>query len=574
MVDRITKLFEIIECDVLVVGGGIAGLRAAIEAAKRRAKVILVNKGILARSGLSVMAGGGMAVVVGNEPKDSPEVHFEDTVIMGHYLGDQNLVEVLVYEAPQRAWRELEELGVKGPIPEYMNSSIGHSYRRGLFIPGHTMTTALRKEALRHSNISILEDYMVTSLLSCDGKIAGATGFKIRDGEFIVFRAKSVVLATGGVGELYSLSSDSPHGLAGDSAGTGVALACHIGAELVDMEMIQFYPSCIVYPHIARGLNLSYEVAFALLGGKIFNKKGEEFLLHERPLTRDIITTRIYEEIKERRGSEHGGVYLDVTQTPLSKEEIERNIAIYYKPMYNHLKLIGIDITKQRMEIRPAPLFACGGIKINEKTETNIHGLYAAGEVSGNIHGANRLCGNALTETLVFGAKAGQYSTDYAKQVEIPEIYMKEIKEEHDRIFKLLEPKREGIRPIELKVKIQNIMDNYLGVVRNEKGLKNTIEAINEMRKNDLPRVQVVNVKRYNLEWVEAILISLMLDTAEIIAKSAILRTESRGCHQRDDYAKKDDKNWLRHTIVKLENGAMKLATAPIIMTKLKPQGK
>lgn len=563
-----TEAFRTIESDVLVIGGGGAGTRAAIEAARHGANVLLVSKGLIGRSGLSVMGGGGLAVVTGNEPKDSPEVHFRDTVTLGHYLNDQNLVDVLVNEAPQRAWKELHEWGARGPVSHYLHK-VGHSYQRGLFIRGHTVMTALRRELPRHSNVRVIEDCIVTKLVTYDGKIAGATGLNIRNGEFMVFKTKSVVLATGGLGSLYSLSTNSPHGLAGDSVGTGISLAYRAGAELVDMEMVQFYPGVIIHPAIARGILFPYEIAVAMLDGKICNVKGEEFL-HKQPLVRDIMTKRMYEEIRAGRCSEHGGVYLDITTARLSKDEKEKTLRKWMST-YEHSKLLGIDFTKQPIEIRPAAHFACGGVRINEKAETNLPGLYAAGEVDGNAHGANRLAGNAFAEFLVFGARAGKYSAEYAKTTEILGIEKREIKEEYDRISGFLEPEQDGIRPIELKTKIQKIMDKCVGPLRSKQSLERGIISIISLKKNDLPRIQAVDIKGFNLEWVEAIEVSLMLDVAEIISKSALLRDESRGVHQREDYPEKDNRNWLRHTIISLEKGAMKPTTAPVIITKPKP---
>lgn len=565
-----TKMYEnlrIIESDVLVIGGGGAGSRAAIEAARQRENVVLVNKGPVGKSGLTVMGGGGIAVVLGNEPKDSPDVHFMDTVLQGYNLNDQNLVEALVTDAPRRAWKELEEWGVKGPISNYLHK-VGHSHKRGLFIRGYPVMMALRRELLRYTNIRIIEDCIITKLLTCNGKISGATGLDIRKGEFLTFKVKSVVLATGGLGNLYSLSTQSAHNITGEALGTGVALAYRTGAELIDMEMIQFYPSVIVYPLVVRGLSLSYEIVMGMLDGRMYNSKGEEFLKNQ-PLVRDIVTKRVYEQIRKGSCSEHGGVYLDISNAPHSKDEIEKTLSQWLHN-YKHIKLLGIDFTKQPMEIKPAPSFSCGGVRINEEAKTSIAGLYAAGEVDGNVHGANRLAGNAFPEFLVFGARAGKYSAQAAKAMEMPEMDWKIIENEREKIFALLEPKPEGIRPIELKAKIQKVMSAHVGYSRSKGGLERIISKLAAMKKYDVPRIQVVNIKTYNIEWSEAIEVSLMLETAEIISKSAILRAESRGCHQREDYPERDDKNWLRHTIVRRENGATKLMTAPVVITKLK----
>jgi succinate dehydrogenase/fumarate reductase flavoprotein subunit len=568
---------ETIETEVLIAGGGGAGTRAAIEAAEQGAKVLLVNKGPLARSGLTTMAGGGVAAVMGDHPEDSPRSHFEDTIKRGHYLGDQNLVEVLTEEAPARL-QELEGFGAKGP-PHPLLHKTGHSHPRGLFLKGHRIMTALKEWASCHAdNLTIWEDALLTRLLTAGGQVAGAVAFDMREGKTFVIKAKAVIVATGGLGELFPYTTNAPHGIAGDSTGSGVAQACAIGAKLVDMEFIQFYPAIGLFPPILRNVHLNLEIATSLLGGTLRNAQGEAFLeefVKRGVMVRDVSTRLAYEEIKGGRGTEHGGLYWDAGMSAdLSMEEIVRKVSEEYGQggilsTGRRLKAIGHSLAEP-LEFRCGAHFACGGIQISEKTETNIPGLYAAGEATGGIHGANRLAGNAVPDLLVFGKRAGENAAAYARSSSQQAIDESEVRKENERIFGYLEGKPNGISVKEIRRDLQQVVDDCLGPSRNGPSLVSAAAHIQGLN-DGLPRIQVANVKEFNITWVRAIETPHMLALAEVIARSSLLRTESRGNHQREDYPRPDNRRWLRHTVAQLKDDDLEMTTTPVVITRLEP---
>lgn len=563
------------DADVLVVGGGGAGVRAAIEAATKGLNVILCNKGIVARSGLTTMAAGGVAAVMGTNPHDSARSHFLDTVVMGHYLADQNLVELLVENAPLRV-KELEKLSVKGPVCPYHHKG-GHSHERGVFIKGYTIMKALKRWAGRIPRIKMLEDCMATKLFTCGGQAAGAFAIDIRKGEPLILRAKATIIATGGLGGLFSHSTNSPHGLAGDSSGIGAAMAYHAGARFIDMEMMQFYPIVCLHPKLSKGLVFPFEIVRGILGAKICNAKGETFLediFEKGGLLRDLTTKLEYEEILAGRGTEHGGLYWDLARSDVSPAEFDRIAGGgEYKGLvftYNHLKRLGWDITK-RLEFKPGAHFICGGVHINERGETTVPGLFAAGEVAGNTHGANRLVGNAIADVLVFGELAGRFASDYAMKSDYPKIDEGEIERENDRIFSFLGIKSDTAPPTATAKKLREIMDGAMGPLRNGSDLAEALTHIRAFRDYELPRIGAAGGARFNLEWLKCIELPFMLDVAEIMVLSAQYREESRGAHQRKDFPGKDDDKWLVHTAVVRENGGPKIFKEPTIFKRFRP---
>jgi fumarate reductase (CoM/CoB) subunit A len=570
----------VIRTDVLVIGAGGAGARAAIEAARNpRLQIMVLNQGPIGKSGLTAMANGGMQWV--SHPEDSPKYFFEDIVRVGCFLNDQNLIEILTEEAPERA-EELIRWGAKplefddrrgsGPSPDSPGSR--PSYPRSHLIPGVTYMAALRDELARHPNVTLMEDVLATKLLKDGNRVVGATVLNIRNGEYLVIEAKATVLAAGGLGELYTHSSNAPFGMRGHATGMGYALAYHAGAELIDMEMVQFTGNQLWPPWLLGNPAL----LVTLCGGQYRNALDEEFV--KLPQPRDAIQRFAHKEIKEGRGTERGGVYIDLTVSPLSSEEIEEGLkkslaADMAKERWKLIKKMSVDAPDPktwRVEFTPGGAhFFMGGVRINERCETNIEGLYAAGEVSGGVQGANRMGGNALTEIIVFGKRAGQYAAEHAAGVDWGNADKASLEQEYQRISAFLGNK--GTAPKQIMDKIAAVMTEHVAVARTGAGLEKALSLIRSLKETALPDMTAPAVRRFNLGWVEAIQVPYMLDVAEMIVRSALFRTESRGAHYREDYPETRSE-WLKHTRVLKGSKAAELGTAPVVITRLKPEDR
>lgn len=568
--------FHKLKCDVLVVGGGGAGCRAAIEAAQSGGdlNVIVVNQGPIGKSGLTSMANGGIHWVDHHE--DSYEDHFRDVVRMGYFLNDQNLVEVLVKEAPIRG-EELVKWGARILMDgnKYLLTDprgSGCSHPRGHYIPGCTFMAALRNKMEEQKNVVIMEDVFVTTLLVQEKKVVGAMAIDIRSGDLMVLYAKAVVLATGGLGEIYHYSTNSPFGLRGYASGVGYALAYHAGAELIDMEMIQFTGHQL-YPPWPLG---NPALLSSLCGGRYLNAKGEEFL--QLPQPRDVIQKLAWKEIKEGRGTKRGGVYIDLSVSPLSSKEIEEKLKLslggpFSKGRWKLIKLMSrgnLDPKNWKVEFTPGGAHFCmGGVRINENCETTIEGLFAAGEVTGGVHGANRMGGNALSEILVFGARAGASAARYARrQRRWGWVKSGAIRQEATRLLSLFRPT--GVLPMTIKEELGRIMDEKVGVVRNKEGLEEALSVIGGLREES-QKLKVPDFRTFNRIWVEAIEVQYMLDVAEMIVRCALFRKESRGGHFREDFPE-PRKEWLVHTCIQKEGTTMRVGTREVIMNKLRPE--
>jgi fumarate reductase (CoM/CoB) subunit A len=564
--------------DILVIGAGGAGTRAAIEAAKNQAlNILILNQGPIGKSGLTAMANGGMQWV--SHPDDSPRYIFEDIVRIGCYLNDQHLIEILAKEAPDRAG-ELIDWGAKtlafkdtrggGPSPDAPGS--GPSYPRAHLIPGVTYMAALRRELERHPNVTVLEDVVATKILTDGERVIGATILNIRTGELFAVEAKATVLASGGLGELYPHSTNAPFGMHGHATGMGYAMAYHAGAELIDMEMVQFTGNQLWPPWLLGNPAL----LVSMCGGQYRNALGDEFM--KLPQPRDAIQRLAYKEIKEGRGTERGGVFIDLTVSPLSSEEIEEQLkkslaAELAKERWKLIKTMSVDSPDPKswkIEFTPGGAhFFMGGVRINERCETNVKGLYAAGEVSGGVHGANRMGGNALTEIIVFGARAGKYAAEYAEGVDWIKSRDTSLKDEHERLYGFFINR--GTRPKTIMDRIAATMMEYVGVARNEAGLLKALSTMDFLRAEELPGLSAPEGRRFNLGWIEAIQVPYMLDVAEMIIRSGLFREESRGAHYREDYPETRSE-WLKHTSVAKTSGAMKIVAAPVVITSLNPE--
>lgn len=545
-----------ISSDVLIIGSGGAGARAAIEVDNAGLKALIVSKGLSFRSGCTGMAEGGYnAVFKAVDEEDTIDAHIYDTLKGGSYLNDSKLVDILVNESPKRLI-DLENYGAlfdrqeSGKINQ--RAFGGQQYRRTCFQgdrTGHEIITALKEEITKR-DIETLDEVMVTNLiLSQDARpprVIGAVGLDLKNSDIIFLQAKSVIIATGGAGQLYPVTSNTVQ-----KNGDGYALAWNVGANLIDMEEVQFHPTGMVAPESKKGVLVTEAVRGE--GGILLNKNKERFMKKYSPekmelSTRDVVARSIYTEIIEGRGTENGGVYLDISH--LDADVIEEKL----ETMVLQFKDVDVNITKEPMEVAPTAHHFMGGVKINENCESSIANLYAAGEASGGVHGANRLGGNALADTQVFGKIAGENAAKAAKTVDFeenPEMF----KAEKDRITGLI--KDGSIKPQELKKRIKKLMWEKVSIIRNEKNLNEALKELMEMEKS-LNELKVEDKKQYNTDLQTALEVINMIQIATLVVKSAILRRESRGAHFREDYPETKDE-WKKSIVlnknkIKFEN--------------------
>ncbi len=574
------QVTERVQTDVLVVGSEGAGARAAIEVNARGKKAILATKGIFGGSGVTLMAPYSCCVAFGHEdPRDNPEIHFEDTVMGGKFLNNQELVEVFTKESPKYIL-DLESYGarfekrednrfVQGIMP-------GHRYARAVFYDfstGLQFRKGLRGE-VRRRPIRVWEDFFVVDILVSEGRVSGALGLDVRTGKLVVVECPAVILATGGNLELYYPHNDGSCDVTGD----GSAIALRAGAELVDMEFQQFFPTGLVWPPSLIGNIWIGDLRYRL-GGHLYNKWGERFMKRYDPermelSTRDMTARGMVCEILDGRGSPHGGVYLDVTH--LGKNIIENYVAEVFPNFsfrgYNFLEA-GLDIRKEAAEVAPMAHFTMGGVRINTRCETSIPGLYAAGEVTGGLHGANRCEGNALPETQTFGAISGREAAGYVETVRFSKPADPLVAEAVKKVSKIIE-KKDGIQHFEIRKKLQEIMWKQVGVVRTTEGLQKAVKEFDRIKHEELPRLFVKHKGRaYNRELFEALETMNMVEVGEVMARCASLRRESRGAHYLRDLPERDDKNWLLNAITRLKGGEVTIRHEPVVMTKLRPEG-
>jgi fumarate reductase (CoM/CoB) subunit A len=521
---------ETYQSDVLVIGSGGTGCRAAIEANKHNLDIIVVSKGLSFKSGCTTLAEGGYnAAFAYVDREDSTQAHLDDTLRGGGYLNDPELAHILVEEAPQR----LIELEGYGALFDRQESGElnqrpfgGQTFRRTCFQgdrTGHEMMTALKEELIRR-DIQTVEEVMITSLLQDEeGRVGGACGISLPTTNFMIFRAKSTIIATGGSGWIYPVTSNAMQ-----KTGDGYALAWNAGADLIDMEQIQFHPTGMLYPESRRGVLVTEAVRGE--GGRLINSEGERFMTNYDPrgelATRDVVARAIYNEIMEGRGTPNGGVYLDVTH--LHPELIEEKL----ETMLLQFRDVGLDIRKELMEVSPTAHHFMGGARINPHCETNILNLYAAGEAAGGVHGANRLGGNALADTQVFGRRAGESAAINASKskFKLDSSYLDVLEDRIQSTF------HDGdYYPFELKEQLQNIMWNNVAIIRREKGLKSALNAIDKLNK-ELSAMKIPDGKEFNQNLQDALELENMILVAKLVARAALIREESRGSHYREDY--------------------------------------
>jgi len=567
------KRYELEKTDVLIIGAGAAGARAAIVSADSGVKTTLVTKGPFGISGITVVGFDGYG---GNfeQPGDGPEFHLEDIVRSGKYLCDQDIAEVMANEA-QNSIKYCDQIGVRFS----KDDSKFHPYPTpGCKIPrmlkvfggGYALLIALKKKVEEYQSdpgkIEVKEDTIISRLLVKNNQIYGAIGLDFRKGIIKVFHSKAVILAAGGAGYLWPHSDCPP-----ESIGDAYSLALHAGVKLVNMEQQLFYPTIALFPQPVRGLEVSYEWCLNIenpkVGGWLVNGKDEIFYPLKEVGTRDYMTHLMTKEVKEGRGSPHQGVYLDITRCSESRKEEIVGI------LHSHKRLLkfGVDIRKQKLEVAPAAHTTLGGAKIDTENRTNINGLFACGEATGNVHGANRLAGHSYLDTQVFGARAGKFASEFARGADWISVDESQIEDECNNVLSYLKSKKDGVSPSKVKSKIVQLVGKSLSPIRNKNGIEEGIKEINFIRRNDLPLVNAPNVKEFNNDWVEAIEVRHMLDCAEMVSMCALAREESRGTHYREDFPYMDNEQPVKHTVIQIKKGKIELSTEPVNMIKFKP---
>jgi succinate dehydrogenase / fumarate reductase flavoprotein subunit len=586
--------FQSHEHDVLVIGAGGAGLRAAIAAAAEGVRVGLVCKSLLGKAH-TVMAEGGAAAAMGNvDERDSWRVHFADTMRGGQYLNNWRMAELHAREAPERI-RELEAWGAlfdRTPDGRILQRNFGgHRYPRLAHVGDRTgleMIRTLQDHGI-HQGIDVHMECTVLTLLQDGGRVSGAVVYDRERGRFRVFRARAVVLATGGIGRAYKITSNS-----WEYTGDGHALAYQAGATLQDMEFVQFHPTGMVWPPSVRGILVTEGVRGE--GGILVNAEGRRFMFDDIPenyrgqtadspeegwrytqgdkdarrppelLTRDHVARCIVREVREGRGSPHGGVYLDIAwikeRLPGAEEHIRRKLP----SMYHQFKqLADIDITREAMEVGPTTHYVMGGIRVDGDTQmSTVPGLFAAGECAAGLHGANRLGGNSLSDLLVFGKRAGEHAARFARENGEAGVDPAAV----DRAARLaLEPFERGADaegPYGVQYDLQEMMQDLVGIVRREEEMERALDGIARLWER-AARVGVAGNREYNPGWHTALDLPNLLVVSEAVTRAALERRESRGGHFRDDYPEKDPAFGGFNVLVRRgPDGEMQITREPI----------
>ena len=583
--------------DVLVIGAGGAGLRAAIEASAAGVSVGLVCKSLLGKAH-TVMAEGGVAAALANvDERDSWKVHFADTMRGGQYLNNWRMAEIHAKEAPDRV-RELEAWGAlfdrTGDGRILQRNFGGHQYPRLAHVGDRTgleMIRVLQDHGI-HQGVDVHMECTVASILKDGDRIAGAFGYEREKGRFKVFRAKAIVLATGGVGKAYKITSNS-----WEYTGDGHSLAYHAGAELIDMEFVQFHPTGMVWPPSVRGILVTEGVRGE--GGVLKNNQGERFMFDHIPdlyvnqtsdnpeegwrytqgdrdarrppelLTRDHVARCIVAEVQEGRGSPHGGVFLDIAwikeKLSNSEDHIKRKLPSMY---HQFMQLADLDITKEPMEVGPTTHYIMGGIRVDGDSQmTCVPGLFASGECGAGLHGANRLGGNSLSDLLVLGKRSGEYAANFAKENEEGRIDDAEIDSAARWALRFFnnDDGANGENPFQIQYALQELMQDLVGIARSEEGLNKAqleIQKLNEQAE----QISVGGNREYNPGWHTALDLYSLMTVSESIALAALERKASIGAHSRDDYPEKEEPGAGRYNTVvqKSEDGAMQVRREPI----------
>ena len=533
-----TPPYETHEHDVLIVGAGGAGLRAAIEALAQRARVGLVCKSLLGKAH-TVMAEGGIAAAMGNVDKaDDWRTHFRDTMRGGKFLNNWRMAQLHAQEAPERV-RELERWGAlfdrtdDGQILQ--RAFGGHTFKRLCHVGDRTGLELIRTLQDRgvQQGIDVFMECTITRLIKDGDRIAGAFGYWREQGRFVTFKAKSIVIATGGIGKAWKITSNS-----WEYTADGMALAYQAGAELLDMEFVQFHPTGMVWPPGVQGILVTEAVRGE--GGTLKNNRGERFMEKYDPKrmelsTRDVVARAIYTEVKEGRGSLHGGAYLDISHKPA--EYVKKKLP----SMYHQFKeLADVDITTGPMEVGPTCHYMMGGIRVDAETgQSTVPGLFAAGEAAAGLHGSNRLGGNSLSDLLVFGKRAGKAAAEHAKSVGNGSLDPAQLQDAEREMLAPFE-RTDGELPYEIHRDLQDFMQSLVGIFRTEEDLRKALGELEKLKPR-LRRMRADGSRMFNPGWhLTHDLRSLVL-ISEAVTRSALARRESRGAHSRIDYPNFDD---------------------------------
>jgi succinate dehydrogenase / fumarate reductase, flavoprotein subunit len=557
----VTPPYETHEHDVLIIGAGGAGLRAAIEALAQGARVGLVCKSLLGKAH-TVMAEGGIAAAMGNvDKKDDWRTHFCDTMRGGKFLNNWRMAQLHALEAPERV-RELEQWGAlfdrtdDGQILQ--RAFGGHTFKRLCHVGDRTGLELIRTLQDRgvQQGIDVFMECTITRLIKDGERIAGAFGYWREQGRFVTFKAKSIVIATGGIGKAWKITSNS-----WEYTADGMALAYEAGAELLDMEFVQFHPTGMVWPPGVQGILVTEAVRGE--GGTLKNNRGERFMEKYDPKrmelsTRDVVARAIYTEVKEGRGSIHGGAYLDISHKPA--EYVKKKLP----SMYHQFKeLADVDITTGPMEVGPTCHYMMGGIRVEAETgQSTVPGLFAAGEAAAGLHGSNRLGGNSLSDLLVFGKRAGNAAADYAKSVPSGALDNAQLQDAEHEMLAPFE-RTDGEFPYEIHRDLQDFMQSLVGIFRTEEDLQKALGELEKLKPR-LERMRADGTRMFNPGWHLTRDLRSMVLISEAVTRSALARRESRGAHSRIDYPNYDDTWAKQNNIISKRGGQMTLEQRPV----------
>jgi succinate dehydrogenase flavoprotein subunit len=558
----VTSKYETHEHDVLIIGAGGAGLRAAIEALGQGARVGVVCKSLLGKAH-TVMAEGGLAAAMANvDRSDDWRTHFRDTMRGGKLLNNWRMAQLHAQEAPDRV-RELEQWGAlfdRTPTGDIMQRAFGgHTFKRLCHVGDRTGLEMIR--TLQDRGVALGFDVFmectVTRLLKDGDRVAGAFAYWRESGRFVTFKAKTVVICTGGIGKSWSVTSNS-----WECTGDGMALAYEAGAELQDMEFVQFHPTGMVWPPGVRGILVTEAVRGE--GGILRNKNGERFMEKYDPKrmelsTRDIVARSIYTEVREGRGSPHGGAFLDISHKPA--EYVKKKLP----SMYHQFKeLADVDITKSPMEVGPTCHYVMGGIRVEAETgQSSIPGLFAAGEAAAGLHGANRLGGNSLSDLLVFGRRAGLAAAEDAKKTSMPNLDQAQMEAAEREVLAPFE-RSDGENPYSIHHDLQETMQNLVGIFRNDEDLRRALVELEKLKER-AKHIRVEGSRLFNPGWHLTRDLHNMLIVSEAATHAALARQESRGAHSRLDFPKTDEAVWGKKNNVIVKKGdSMTLFEVPL----------
>lgn len=552
--------YETHEHDVLIIGAGGAGLRAAIEALSQSASVGVVCKSLLGKAH-TVMAEGGIAASMGNvDSADDWRTHFRDTMRGGKFLNNWRMAQLHAQEAADRV-RELEHWGALFDRTEdgriLQRAFGGHTFKRLCHVGDRTGLEMIRTLQDRgvQMGFDVYMECTITRLLMDGGRVAGAFGYWRENGRFVVFKAKSIVLATGGIGKAWPITSNS-----WEYTGDGMALAYEVGAELLDMEFVQFHPTGMVWPPGVQGLLVTEAVRGE--GGILTNRSGERFMERYDPKrmelsTRDVVARAIYTEVREGRGTEHGGAFLDISQKPA--EYVKRKLPSMY---HQFLELADVDITKGPMEVGPTCHYMMGGIRVEAETgAASVPGLFAAGEAAAGLHGANRLGGNSLSDLLVFGRRAGLGAVEFAKRQSSPVLDSAQIGDAEREVLAPFE-RQTAEGPYAVHADLQQIMQILVGIYRTEEDLNSAMEGLARLKER-VKQLSISGSRMFNPGWHLCADLKSMLTVAEAVTRSALARKESRGAHSRIDYPNLDASWGKQNNLISRRGAEMVLEQRP-----------